>query len=153
MPVTGMSAERPEPAVEVPWDFVHLSHRKDIVRRVENREASSLQARYGGKGSGLIYIAYLGIPTRDGFIIPTVLPRLGLHKSEAQRFEQRSHQASYALWKVISSATKANPPASVIPAHPCCSRCVAARCSPCRACWQRWSFVGMTDEVAEALAL
>ncbi len=56
-----------------PWDFVHLSHSKDIKQRVENRQAASLQARYGGKGSGLLYISYLGIPTRDGFIIPTVL--------------------------------------------------------------------------------
>jgi len=66
-----------------PWDFVHLSHYSDIVRRVESGDAVSLQARYGGKGSGLIYISYLGIPTRDGFIIPTVLARKGLHKSEA----------------------------------------------------------------------
>jgi len=75
-------------AGEGPWDFVHLSHTQDIVGRVENRESVSLQARYGGKGSGLIYIAYLGIPTRDGFIIPTVLPRLGLHNSDRRRFER-----------------------------------------------------------------
>ena len=73
---------------ENPWDFVHLSHLDDIRHRVEKREAVSLQGRYGGKGSGLIYIAYLGIPTRDGFIIPTVLSRLGLHHSESQRLEQ-----------------------------------------------------------------
>jgi pyruvate,orthophosphate dikinase len=70
-----------------PWDFIHLSHTTDIAQRVENRAAASLQARYGGKGSGLIYIAHLGIPTCDGFIIPTVLPRMGLHNSEAERFE------------------------------------------------------------------
>jgi hypothetical protein len=70
-----------------PWDFVHLSHSQDIARRVEDREAVSLQARYGGKGAGLLYISYLGIPTRDGFILPTVLPRKGLHKSEAERLK------------------------------------------------------------------
>ncbi len=75
-------------AGEDPWDFVHLSNRSDIARRVENRQATSLQGRYGGKGSGLIYIAYLGVPTRDGFIIPTVLPRLGLHGSEPERLER-----------------------------------------------------------------
>ncbi|NIP18565.1 MAG: hypothetical protein GWM87_10695, partial [Xanthomonadales bacterium] len=58
-----------------PWDFIHLSHAEEIQRRVEDRESVSLQARYGGKGAGLIYISYLGIPTRDGFIVPTVLPR------------------------------------------------------------------------------
>jgi len=74
-------------AGEDPWDFVHLSHNNDIKQRVENRASVSLQARYGGKGSGLIYIAYLGIPTRDGFIIPTVLPRLDLQHRERHRFE------------------------------------------------------------------
>ena len=70
-----------------PWDFVHLSHSDDIRRRVERADAVSLQARYGGKGSGLIYISYLGIPTRDAFIIPTVLPRMDLHRDEAQRLD------------------------------------------------------------------
>jgi hypothetical protein len=72
---------------EKPWDFVHLSHGDDLRQRVEQAEAVSLQARYGGKGSGLIYISYLGIPTRDAFIIPTVLPRMGLHRDEAQRLD------------------------------------------------------------------
>ena len=47
----------------------------------------SLQARYGGKGSGLIYISYLGVPTRDAFIIPTALPRAGLHRREQGRLK------------------------------------------------------------------
>jgi enolase len=71
-----------------PWDFVHLSHTRDLARRVQRDEPPSLQARYGGKGSGLMYISYLGIPTRDAFIIPTVLPRLGLHTTEAERLDQ-----------------------------------------------------------------
>jgi hypothetical protein len=71
-----------------PWDFIHLSDRNEIEQRVTSRNAVSLQARYGGKGSGLVYISYLGIPTRDGFIIPTVLPRLGLHLSEPARFDR-----------------------------------------------------------------
>ena len=71
-----------------PWDFIHLSHGEDIKRRVEDWHAASLQARYGGKGSGLIYISYLGIPTRDGFIIPTVLPRMNVHTTEADRLDQ-----------------------------------------------------------------
>jgi hypothetical protein len=72
---------------ERPWDFVHLSHAVDIAHRIDDRDDISLQARFGGKGCGLMYIAHLGIPTRDGFIIPTVLPRLGLHSSEQERFE------------------------------------------------------------------
>ena len=73
---------------ENPWDFVHLSHTAEIRRRVEDRDAVSLQSRYGGKGSGLIYISYLGVPTRDAFIIPTVLGRMGLHRSEADRLDR-----------------------------------------------------------------
>jgi enolase len=73
---------------ENPWDFVHLSHAEDIHRRVEDRHAVSLQARYGGKGSGLIYISYLGAPTRDAFIIPTVLARMNLHQSEEDRLDR-----------------------------------------------------------------
>ncbi|MFC1688340.1 PEP/pyruvate-binding domain-containing protein [Pseudomonadota bacterium] len=71
-----------------PWDFVHLSHLDDLTRRVEDWSAVSLQARYGGKGSGLVYISYLGIPTRDAFIVPNVLPRLNLHRTEKDRFER-----------------------------------------------------------------
>jgi enolase len=71
-----------------PWDFIHLSHGEDIEGRVEDRESVSLQARYGGKGAGLIYISYLGIPTRDGFIVPTALPRKDLHRSERARLQQ-----------------------------------------------------------------
>jgi enolase len=72
---------------EKPWDFIHLSHEDDIARRIESWDEVSLQGRYGGKGCGLIYISYLGIPTRDAFIIPTVLPRLGLQNREQQRFD------------------------------------------------------------------
>jgi enolase len=71
-----------------PWDFIHLSHREDVEGRVEDRESVSLQARYGGKGAGLIYISYLGIPTRDGFIVPTALPRKGLHRTEQSRLQE-----------------------------------------------------------------
>ncbi len=82
-----------------PWDFVHLSHTSDIRQRVEDRQAVSLQGRYGGKGSGLIYIAYLGIPTRDAFIIPTALPRRDLHKREQQKVRTGSFAAPSIIGK------------------------------------------------------
>jgi len=71
-----------------PWDFVHLSHAEDIASRVESWDAPCLQGCYGGKGGGLVYVSYLGIPTRDGFVIPTTLPRRGLHEIERARFER-----------------------------------------------------------------
>ena len=83
----GLSALGDGGAGDRPWDFVHLSHTEDIKRRVEQSDTISLQGRYGGKGSGLIYIAYLGIPTRDAFIIPTALPRMGLHRDEPERLD------------------------------------------------------------------
>ena len=42
----------------------------------------NLRERYGGKGSSLLYVNHLGLPTRDGFILPTTIPRAGLHRSE-----------------------------------------------------------------------
>jgi pyruvate,orthophosphate dikinase len=83
----GLSALGDGGAGDRPWDFVHLSHTEDIKRRVEQSDTISLQGRYGGKGSGLIYIAYLGIPTRDAFIIPTALPRMGLHRDDPERLD------------------------------------------------------------------
>jgi hypothetical protein len=68
-----------------PWRFPHLSHDADIVQLVEDVDAPSLRDTFGGKGSGLVYLAYLGIPTRDAFIIPTAASRNGAHLGEAER--------------------------------------------------------------------
>jgi enolase len=68
---------RPSPSRE-PYDVIHLSHREEIKQRVENDDPScNLRDLYGSKGSGLVYISYMKIPTRDGFIIPSTLPRSG----------------------------------------------------------------------------
>jgi hypothetical protein len=135
-----------------PWDFVHLSNIRGIVRRVESRTSASLQARYGGKGSGLIYIAYLGIPTRDGFIIPTVLPRLGLHDSARERFEREVLKHVRLLERNIARAEGSrlhfgDPKAPLLLAvrggSPFSMPGMLATVV----------FVGMTDAVAETLAL
>jgi hypothetical protein len=136
---------------EDPWDFVHLSHTKDINRRVENRNAASLQARYGGKGAGLIYIAYLGIPTRDGFIIPTVLPRLNLQDSERQRFESEVMKHVRSL----ESDIKRNDGTDLQLGNPESPMLLAVRGgSPFSmpGMLATMVFIGMTDAVAEALA-
>jgi len=136
---------------EDPWDFVHLSHNDDIKQRVENRQAASLLARYGGKGAGLIYIAYLGIPTRDGFIIPTVLPRMDLQNREQQRFEQEVLQHVRLLETDIerNEGTRlglGNPEAPLLLAV----RGGSAFSMP--GMLATMVFIGMTDAVAEALA-
>ena len=87
-----------EPAAPMPpegaFDFLHLSHVDEIARLVDPHGPQvSLQDVYGGKGSSLIYISHLRLPTRDGFIIPTTLPRAGIHKSDQHglRRELRRH--------------------------------------------------------------
>jgi enolase len=52
---------------------LHISHREEILRVIA--DGISLRQEYGGKGSGLLYISLLGIPTRDGFILPTSMVR------------------------------------------------------------------------------
>jgi hypothetical protein len=134
-----------------PWDFVHLSHSDDIVRRVEDREATSLQARYGGKGSGLIYIAYLGIPTRDGFIVPTVLPRRGLHLSDAARFDEEVLRHTRMLEQDIAR----NDGTELRLGDPEAPLLLAVRGGSVFSMPGMLAtvvFVGMTDDVAEALA-
>ena len=67
--------------------IVHLSHREEITRRLRATNGASLRDQYGSKASGLLYISHLRVPTRDGFIIPTWLPRAALHESERPRLE------------------------------------------------------------------
>ncbi len=148
----GMTEPEPGGTGEDPWDFVHLSHGSDIRHRVEDRQAASLQGRYGGKGSGLIYIAYLGIPTRDGFIIPTVLPRLGLHLRERQKLEREVMQHLRLLEKDI----ECNEGQTLSFGNPAAPLLLAVRGGSVFSMPGMLAtvvFVGMTDAIAEALAL
>jgi enolase len=66
--------------------ILHLSHRQEIARRIADDGAgASLRDRYGAKGSGLLYISYLNLPTRDGFVLPTSFARTGMHRREPGR--------------------------------------------------------------------
>ncbi len=72
-----------------PFDVVHLSHYDEIKQRVENDDLTcNLRDLYGSKGSGLLYISYLNIPTRDGFILPTTLPQSGIHRDSTGIMEE-----------------------------------------------------------------
>jgi enolase len=136
---------------ENPWDFVHLSHREDVRRRVEDVTAASLQSRYGGKGSGLIYIAYLGIPTRDAFIIPTVLARMGLHLSEQEKLQRELMRHVHILEEDIAR----NDGRQVRLGDPAKPLLLAVRGGSVFSMPGQLStvvFVGMTDTVAETLA-
>jgi pyruvate,orthophosphate dikinase len=63
--------------------IIHISHRDEIeAGRQACGEQPNLRERYGGKGSSLLYVSDLELPTRDGFILPTSIPRAGLHRSD-----------------------------------------------------------------------
>jgi len=65
------------------FDIIHLSHREKIKQRVESDNSTlNLRNLYGGKGSGLIYISYLNLPTKDGFILPTSFPLSNAYKNK-----------------------------------------------------------------------
>ena len=69
-------------AVRDALDIIHISHVDVISERVRSPDAAAnLRARFGGKGSGLLYISHLGLPTCDGFILPASVPASGLHRS------------------------------------------------------------------------
>jgi len=72
-----------------PIDIIHLSHSDNIKQRVESENpACNLRNLFGSKGSGLIYISYMNLPTRDGFILPTTLPQSGLQGSTDKDIEK-----------------------------------------------------------------
>jgi hypothetical protein len=136
---------------EDPWDFVHLSHTRDIEQRVSDWGVRSLQDRYGGKGSGLMYISYLGIPTRDAFIIPTTLPRLGLHKSEVAKLEREVIRHVRILEADIE-ASEGIPVRLGDPASPLLLAVRGGSLFSMPGILETVVFVGMTDAVAQALA-
>ena len=76
--------ETSEPGEGPQEKIVHLSHIEEIRALLEPSDhRQNVLARYGGKGSGLIYIKHLYIPTTDGFIIPTdVARRRALEKED-----------------------------------------------------------------------
>ncbi len=77
IPRAGESADRASHAI------IHISHRDEVA--VEMKlcgDQPNLRERCGGKGSSLLYVSQLGLPTRDGFILPTSIPRAGLHRSD-----------------------------------------------------------------------
>ncbi len=75
-------------APEGAYDFLHLSDTERIDHLVEHVAGPSLQDLYGGKGSSLVYMSHLRIPTRDGFVIPTTLPRSGMHQADEPRLKR-----------------------------------------------------------------
>jgi enolase len=134
------------------YDILHLSHYDEIRRRVAQQgQVPSLREQYGGKGVGLIYIAGLAEPTEDGFILPTSLPRSGLHRSDPRRLEEEILKHLEILEKdVAAHRTK--------PRHlgdPNCPLLLAIRGGSVFSMPGMLAtivFLGINDEIAEGMA-
>jgi pyruvate,orthophosphate dikinase len=63
--------------------IIHISHRDEVAAGIRIcGDQPNLRERYGGKGSSLLYVNHLDLATRDGFILPTSIPRADLHRGD-----------------------------------------------------------------------
>lgn len=135
-----------------PIPVVHLSHREEIVKLVESREPTfSLRDSYGGKGSSLLYIAYVNVPTRDGFILPTDLPRADLHRTDPQRL-RREIADHLAILERDIAARSGVPKRFGDPAEPLLLAVRGGSVFSMPGMLTTVVFVGMNDQVAVAMA-
>jgi pyruvate,orthophosphate dikinase len=132
--------------------ILHLSHRQEIARWISDEgTAASLRDRYGAKGSGLLYISYLNLPTRDGFVLPTSFARTGMHRREPARLRGEIARHLEILERDITARDSApkrfgdrdNPLVLAV-------RGGSALSMP--GILSTVVFVGMNDEIAKALA-
>ncbi|UCE40005.1 MAG: hypothetical protein JSV17_11040 [Candidatus Aminicenantes bacterium] len=135
-----------------PYDVIHLSHRDEIKRRVESDDlACNLRDLYGSKGSGLIYISYLNIPTRDGFILPTTLPQRNVHENTMENMEDVVVKHLRILEDDIARRDQAKKTFGD-PEHPLLLAVRAGSVFSMPGILSTVLFVGMNDEIAEGLA-
>ncbi len=135
-----------------PYDVIHLSHRDEIKRRVESDDpACNLRDLYGSKGSGLLYISYLNIPSRDGFILPSTLPRRRTDKNSYRHMEDVVLKHLRILEADIA---KRDGKAKTFgdPSHPLLLAIRGGSVFSMPGILSTVLFVGMNDEIAEDLA-
>ncbi len=154
--VAGGRPYRPAASEGMPGEMdhliLHLSHRQEIARWIsDDGTGASLRDRYGAKGSGLLYISYLNLPTRDGFVLPTSFARTGMHRREPARLRGEIARHLEILERDIAARDGA-------------SRRFGDRDNPLVLAVRGGSalsmpgilstvvFVGMNDEIAKALA-
>jgi len=135
-----------------PYDVIHLSHRDEIKQRVENDDsACNLRDLYGSKGSGLIYISYLDIPTRDGFILPTTLPQSGKSGITPEKMEEVVIEHMKILEADIFRRDKEKKTFGD-PAQPLLLAVRAGSVFSMPGILSTVLFVGINDEIAEGMA-
>ena len=135
-----------------PFDVIHLSHHEEIRRRVESDDPTcNLRTLYGSKGSGLIYISYLNLPTRDGFIFPTTLPKSGIHKRSDGKLEEMVLKHLKILEEDIT-AREGIKKTFGDPAHPLLLAVRGGSVFSMPGILSSVLFLGMNDEIAQRLA-
>jgi phosphoenolpyruvate synthase/pyruvate phosphate dikinase len=135
-----------------PYDVIHLSHREEIKKRVESDDPSgSLRDLYGSKGSGLVYISYLKIPTRDGFILPSTLPRSG---TSGKAYPTKEEVVLKHLRILEADIAKRDGAVKLFgnPEHPLLLAVRGGSVFSMPGILSTVLFVGMNDEIAEGLA-
>jgi enolase len=136
-----------------PHEVIHLSHKEEIKQKVENEDpACNLRSRYGSKGSGLIYISYLNLPTRDGFILPTTLAQSGVNNYLDKNLEKVIIEHLKILEADI---TKRDGVTKIFgsPTHPLLVAVRAGSVFSMPGILSTVLFVGMNDEIASGLAV
>ena len=83
----------------------HISHKGDGQTVTDWCNGFCLRDLYGGKGSGLFYISSLGIPTCDGFIVPTTVARAGMHMSQRETLEKELLRHVHILEKDLEQVS------------------------------------------------
>jgi enolase/phosphohistidine swiveling domain-containing protein len=132
--------------------ILHLSHRGEIARRVSEEEpGTSLRDRYGAKGSGLLYISYLNLPTRDGFVLPTSFARTGMHRREPARLRGEIARHLEILERDVT-ARDGVPKGFGDRDHPLVLAVRGGSALSMPGILSTVVFVGMNDEIAKALA-
>ncbi|MBU8869802.1 MAG: hypothetical protein KOO60_02895 [Gemmatimonadales bacterium] len=134
------------------YDILHLSHYEEIRRRVAREgDTPNLRELYGGKGVGLVYIAGLTEPTEDGFILPTSLPRSGLHRSDPQRLEEEVIKHLRILEQDVA-AHRTTPRRLGYPEQPLLLAIRGGSVFSMPGMLATIVFLGINDEIAEGLA-
>lgn len=132
---------------------LHFSHREAIAEWVRDESGTRcLRERYGGKGSGLCYISYLNVPTRDGFVLPTSYGRAGLQRRDPERVRRELAEHLAILERDVSRRDGIEKRFGVVEESPMVLAVRGGSVFSMPGILSTVVFVGMNDAIAEKLA-
>jgi len=148
------SAVRSQPTPSSVVDpILHISHRDEVAQWVQDDSgARSLRERYGGKGSGLFYISYLNVPTRDGFVLPTSYGRSEMGRQAPDRLRSELAQHLEVLERDIAQRDGTPKSFGRDVDHPLLLAVRGGSVLSMPGILSTVVFVGMNDAIAEKLA-